>query len=712
MITIKRASLLISLVLLCFRLSAQYVNPHVSWTFNSKKVSDNEFDLIAQATLQPGFHLYSQFIGEGGPIPTVFSFDSSGDYKLLGKVKESGKRKEEVEPLFDNMKLIWFEDKGVFTQRIKILKSSIHVKGSVNFMTCNDRMCDPPSDQAFEFKLKGDISSGQNNNKDTTNYQSSVNTNNDNNALNAVSGSRDTSPAASASADTQVVKANTNNIAATQNSTVDVEDVRSWSYWKTFLAGFGYGLIALMMPCVWPVIPLTISFFLKHSKEKRKGRMNAVLYGISIVLIFVLLGILVSLLTNEQKLNELSTGWFFNLLFFILFFLFGLSFLGVFEIRVPSTWINKSESLSDKGGLVGIFFMAFTLVLVSFSCTLPFIANLISIVSKDGEFIKPLIGFSAFGLALGLPFGLFAWFPSGLKNLPKSGGWMNTIKVGFGFIEIALSLIYLSKVDMAYHWGFLSRDIFLAIWIIVFTVLGLYLLGKISLEHDDVLHHVSVPRLLFALLCLSFAVYMVPGLWGAPLKPLSGFLPNYSEFNYPQQASISEPNNDKANGQKKYNNLFEAPLGLDLYFDYDEALSHAKEVNKPLFIDFTGWGCVNCRKMEKSVWPDPEVLKRLKNDYVTVSLYVDDKYPLPPKERYFSGALNKEVKTLGDHNFDLQYSRYKIGAQPYYVLLDNNGNLLTRPRGYTSDIPTYVEFLDEGIKEFGNRKRHLSASTF
>ncbi|HUM47070.1 MAG TPA: cytochrome c biogenesis protein CcdA, partial [Chitinophagales bacterium] len=488
-------------------------------------------------------------------------------------------------------------------------------------------------------------------------------------------------------------------------------DVRKMSFWQTFLAGFGYGLIALLMPCVWPVIPLTISFFLKQNKSKKQGRLNAFLYGFSIIVIFVFLGILVSLLTNEQKLNELSTGWFFNLLFFALFFLFGLSFLGVFEIRVPSAWVNKSESMSDRGGLIGIFFMAFSLVLVSFSCTLPFVANLISIVSQDGEFVKPLIGFTAFGLALGLPFGLFAWFPSGLKKLPKSGNWMNNIKVSFGFMELALSFIYLSKVDMAYHWNLLSRDIFLSVWIIIFTVLGLYLLGKIRLAHDGESSHIPVPKLLFALLSLAFALYMVPGLWGAPLKPLSGFLPNYSEFSLTAN-NHQESSKEGANQQrtaKKYETLFEAPLGLDLYFEYDEALAKAKELNKPLFIDFTGWGCVNCRKMEKSVWPDPAVLSRLKNDYVTVSLYVDDKFRLPVEQQYFSKALDKQIVTLGDRNFDIQYSNYKIGAQPYYVLLDNDGKLLNQPRAYTADIGDYVQFLDDGIKEFKAREKPLSA---
>ncbi|MCY7408876.1 MAG: thioredoxin family protein [Chitinophagales bacterium] len=676
------------LLLIFFNLAAQaqFVNNHVKWIFSSKQISDDEYDLILNAKIDTGFHLYSQFIADGGPIPTSFTFEKSSDYKLEGKVKETGKRYEAIEPLFENMKLIWFTDKATFTQRIKLLKPEVVVKGSMTFMTCDDKMCDPPTDVLLEWKVKGTVKK-----TDSDSTKSSVT---------AV----DTSTKAENNIgiiDSSNVTSNSQ-ISSNQDFSVNKDDVRNQSYWSTFVQGFLTGLLALFFPCVWPVIPLTVSFFLKKNSNKHVGRINALIYTLSIISIFVVLGVLVSLLTNGQKLNELSTGWFFNLLFFVLFFLFGLSFLGVFEITLPASWINKSETLSDKGGLVGIFFMAFTLVLVSFSCTLPFIANLISIVTDEGEFIKPLIGFAAFGLALGLPFGLFAWFPTGLKKLPKSGHWMHVLKVTFGLLEIALSMIYLSKVDMAYHWGLLSRDIFLALWIVIFAVLGLYLLGKIRITAEDDDKHISVPRLLFALFSLAFAFYMMPGLWGSPLKPLSGFLPNYSEFSLLNTEQGGKELNTTT--IKKYQNLFEAPLGLDLYFDFDEALAKAKKENKPLFVDFTGWGCVNCRKMEKSVWPNPQVLKLLKEDYITASLYIDDKTTLPQNEHYFSKALNKEVKTLGDRNFDIQYANYKIGAQPYYVLLDVNGNLLTQPRGYTSDIQTYVSFLKEGLTEFNKRQ--------
>lgn len=686
---------------------AQYVNPNVAWSTSVKKVSESEFDLVLKGSISKGFHLYSQNISEGGPIPTTFTFEKSADYKLVGKVKESGNRHEELEPVFDNMKLIWFEDQVTFTQRVKITKPQVTVKGLINFMTCNDRMCDPPSDYIFEYTLSGTPAS--------------------------MAAPADTAGKTMAPVNDTLVKANqvvaktdtvsktvVDKVTAVQKGADIVEgDVRSKGYWATFLAGVLNGLIALLFPCVWPIIPLTVSFFLKQNDKKKKGSMLALAYSLSIMIIFVLIGVLISALTNGQMANSLSTGWFFNMLFFVIFFLLGLSFLGVFEITLPSGLVNKVDSMSMKGGLIGIFFMAFALVLISFSCTVLFISNLISIVTQDGDFLKPIVGFAGFGMAFGLPFGLLAWFPTLLKQLPRSGHWMHVLKVTFGLLEIALSLIYLSKVDMAYHWGIISRDVFLAIWIVIFAVLGIYLLGKLKLTSQDDDAHISVPRLLVAVGCLAFAIYMVPGLFGSPLKPLSGFLPNYSEFSivYEQgggsingTSSAAGQHNPEKNESKKYATLFESPLGLDLYFDYDDALAHAKAVNKPLFIDFTGWGCVNCRKMEKSVWPAPSVLERLRNDYVTASLYVDDRTPLPENERYFSKKLNKEVKTLGDKNFDLQFSRFAMGAQPYYVLLDTAGKLLTEPRGYTPDANEYARFLDEGLSKFRENTAQISAS--
>ncbi len=651
----------------------QYVNPNVTWGFSAQRLSDDEFELALKATIAPGFHFYSQHIEEGGPIPTQVTFSPSAHYRLIGKVTEHGNRKQAREPVFDNMELIWFEDQVVFKQKVQLLRKQVRVEGFITFMTCNDELCDPPSDQHFAFDLEA-LSLPESDAGAAAEVQES--------APNSVLPLGDTTlaEAPAPAAPVQVPK-----ISAGQN------------YLSTFLAGFATGLIALLFPCVWPVIPLTVSYFLKHSRRNpARGRWNAFLYGLSITIIFVVMGVFISLVTNSQQLNEWSTGWFFNMIFFILFFLFGLSFLGVFEITLPSGLVNKSEKLSEKGGMVGIFFMAFTLVLVSFSCTLPFVANLIAMVSSGGEFLRPLIGFTAFGLALGLPFGLFAWFPTYLNKLPKSGNWMHVLKVSFGFIEIALSFIYLSKVDMAYHWQILSRDVFLAIWIVLFAVLGFYLLGKIKLhaEHDDA--PISVGRLLMGMLFLAFSLYMVPGLWGAPLKGLSAFLPNYSEFRINHGASEKA----RSSSNKKYADLFEAPHGLDMYFDYDEALEAARQEQKPLFVDFTGWGCVNCRKMEKTVWADESILDRLKNNFVVVSLYVDDRTPLPEAERYYSQALKKKVVTLGDRNFDIQYSKFRMGAQPYYVILDGKENVLVPPVGYTPNIQQYADFLDQGVRAF------------
>lgn len=672
----KALSLLWGLLLMASGLAAQYINPHVTWAFAAEKKGPDQFDLTFRAQIAPGFHLYSQFIEEGGPIPTSFTFENIKGYRLIGKVKEEGDRKEAQEPVFDNMTLIWYEGKVTFRQRVQLTEKEATVAGFITFMTCDDQQCDPPSDQAFSFRLTADeLSAAAPVARDTARVPAVIMT---------------PPPGAQDSITTTLAPAS-GSVAALS------DDVRHKGYWGTFVAGFITGLIALLFPCVWPVIPLTVSYFLKQNKSHPgRGRWHAVLYALSITVIFVVLGVFISLVTNSQKLNELSTGWFFNMLFFALFFLFGLSFLGVFEITLPSGFINRSERLSEHGGLIGIFFMAFTLVLVSFSCTLPFVANLISLVTIDGEFARPLIGFTAFGLALGLPFGLLAWFPAGLHKLPKSGNWMHVLKVSFGFIEIALSFIYLSKVDMAYHWNILSRDVFLAIWIILFGVLGFYLLGKIRLSAEDEVSTISVGRLLIAIFFLSFALYMVPGLWGAPLKGLSGFLPNYAEFKPHEATAVAAPKS----GSRKYADLFEAPHGLSMYFDYHEALQASRQEGKPLFVDFTGWGCVNCRKMEKTVWADPAVLQRLANNFITVSLYVDDRTPLPQEEQYYSQALKKKIVTLGDKNFDIQYSRFGVGAQPFYVILDGQERLLTEPVGYTPDVEDYVRFLDLAVAAY------------
>lgn len=668
----RKTFLFLFLFVITIQAIAQIKNPNTDWSFSSKKISDCEFELTAKVTLTNKHHIYSVklTVPDQVPEPTTFTFTSSNDYKTIGEIKESSNKVIKYDSTAEQV-LAEFENYASFTQRVKILKPNVEVNGKVHFMTCDDRMCVPPMDEKFSYSLSGKV---------CTDATTSIDT-----AKKII----DTSTSLKIISDT--TKKNT---AAVVEGTSPCDGTDS--YWSVFIAGVLAGLVSLVMPCVWPVIPLTVSFFLKQSKTKKQGRTNAIIYGLSITLIFVLLGILVSLFAGEQKLNELSSHWFFNLLFFAIFFLFALSFFGMFEIRLPSSLVNKSEQMSDKGGLVGIFFMAFTLVLVSFSCTLPFIGGLLKLVTDCNQFMKPIIGFAAYGLTLGLPFALFAYFPSMLQNLPKSGGWMTTLKVFFGFLELALCFIYLSKVDLAYHWNFLSRDLFIAIWVIIFAALGLYLLGKIKLPHDDDTKTIGVPRMLVALASLAFALYMIPGMWGAPLKGLSGFLPNYSEFKITGGAP-------EKNSGHKYADLFEAPNipGLDLYFDYDEAFKAAQEKHKPLFLDFTGHACVNCRYNEQNVWPDASVAKRLVDSFVCASLYVDDKKDLEDKEQYYSEGNKKQVETIGDRNADLQINKFKLPfAQPYYVLIGNDGKILTESLGGKCKPAEFTEFLDKGLAAF------------
>ncbi len=433
---------------------------------------------------------------------------------------------------------------------------------------------------------------------------------------------------------------------------------------------------------------MTVSFFTKRSGSRQKGLMNALIYSISIIVIYVGLGFLVTVTLGSDALNDMASNVFFNMTFFIVFLIFAFSFFGAFEIVLPSWLVNKADSASDRGGLIGIFFMAFTLTLVSFSCTGPIIGTLLVEAAHNGSYLGPIIGMTGFALALALPFGLFSAFPGWLNSMPKSGGWLNTVKVTLGFIELALAFKFLSNVDLAYHWGFLKREIFIAIWVIIFGMLGFYLLGKLKFSHDSDVKHISVPRLMFAIISLTFTLYLIPGIWGAPLKMISGFPP--PEF-YKEWVTEKSSNH--------------CPHNLNCYHDYDAGMAYAKTVGKPVMVDFTGWSCVNCRKMEDNVWSDPEVLKRLSDKYVLISLYVDDKEQLPENKQYVSPTTGKKIKTIGNKWSDLQTNVYKTNSQPYYVLLDHQGKILAEPRGYTPDIKTYTKYLDEGLCRFEKRKK-------
>lgn len=668
--------LIIFLLFISLSARAQIFDP-VSWSYSSKKVSESEADLIIKATIEPGWHVYSQFIEEGGPIPTSFKFTPSKDYSLIGKVSESPKAVSAFDKNF-GIQIAWHEKEVIFTQRISLKSPKTNISGSLEFMVCNDERCLPPAE--IEFNIPVDL---------------------------GTSLPRTASAApVGAAGDTSISAAVTDSVATPQAATKSsvtskpVPKNRSGgSLWKIFLAGFIGGLAAFFMPCIYPMIPLTVSFFTKKSGSRSKGIQTAFIYGLSIVVIYVALGLLITFLFGSSALNEAASSATFNLLFFVILVVFAISFLGVFEITLPSALVNKMDERSNRGGLIGLFFMAFTLALVSFSCTGPIIGTLLVEAVSKGAYLGPAMGMFGFGLALAIPFTLFAVFPAWLKEMPKSGGWLNTVKVSLGFLELALAFKFLSNVDLAYHWGLLDRDIFLVIWIVIFGVLGFYLLGKIRLVHDVEQNFLSIPRLFFSMIVLGFTLYMVPGLWGAPLKSISAWLPPQptQDFDLYTHAGSSIANQQTPG--KKYGTLFHAPHGLDAFYDYDEGLAHAKQVNKPVLIDFTGWSCTNCRKMEASVWSDPQVLKRLKEEFVLISLYVDDKTDLPENERY-TNSRGKKVKTIGQKWGDLQASKFNTNSQPYYVITDSYGQMLVPPQAFNLDINNYIQFLDNGKSAF------------
>lgn len=480
------------------------------------------------------------------------------------------------------------------------------------------------------------------------------------------------------------------------------------SLWAIFIAGFLGGIAALIMPCIFPMLPLTVSYFTKSASSKSGAVSKALVYGLSIIVIYVILGLIVTVIFGADALNNLSTNGIFNLLFFVMLVAFAASFLGAFELTLPSSWVNKADAKSDNKGFVGIFFMAATLALVSFSCTGPIIGYLLVEAATMGALLGPAVGMFGFSLALAIPFALFAMFPSLMQSLPKSGGWLNSVKVVLGFLELALALKFLSNVDLAYHWGWLDREVFLSLWIVIFGLMGLYLLGKLTFSHDSPLKFISVPRLFTAIIVLSFTVYMIPGLWGAPLSSISAFLPpqhtqDFDLYTSSLSGGHSGTASSEAGQPVKYTDLFEAPLGLTAFFDYEEGLAYAKKVNKPVLIDFTGHACVNCRKMESSVWPDKKVLDMIRNDYVLIQLYVDDKTALPADEQYES-SRGKKIKTVGNKWSDFQTSRFNANSQPFYVLLSPDEQVLADPIGADYNVDSYAAYLKSGLDAFEGRK--------
>jgi thiol:disulfide interchange protein DsbD len=627
----------------------------VKWSTSVEKISDTEYVLVSTATVDDHWHLYSQEVPEGGPIPTTFEYALGDDAVLVGKtIEEKGVT---IDDKVFQMKVKYFEGSSDFRQRIKLSNKDLKtVTSEVGFMACDDKQCLTPSYVDLEFDLTKSVEAKQGSN-------SVSNDSNDNN-----------------------------------------DNGDSKSLWSIFIIAFFSGFAALLTPCVFPMIPMTVSFFTKQSKSKAAGIRNAIIYGLSIIVIYVLLGVVVSLIFGPAALNALSTNVWFNLAFFVLLMVFAISFLGAFEIMLPNSWANKVDSQADRGGLVGIFFMALALAIVSFSCTGPIVGTLLVEAAAGGSQIGPIVGMLGFSLAIALPFALFAAFPGWLNSLPKSGGWLNTVKVVLGFLELALAFKFLSNADLVSQWHILEREVFIAIWIAIFGALTLYLFGKIQLPHDSPLKNISVGRLLLGLLTLSFTVYMIPGLWGAPLNLISAFPPplDYSESPY-------GVGNSRGGGVTSIGDHGDLPDGAHLlaphdilaFNDYDKGVAYAKTVGKPIMIDFTGWACVNCRKMEQNVWVEPRVLEKLKNDVVLISLYVDDKRKLEDDEVVDSQLKpGKKLKYIGQKWSELQTIKYKTNTQPYYVLMDHDENNLNAPVAYTPDADEYFSWLSDGIEKF------------
>lgn len=642
-------------IILTGSLSHAQIYEPVEWETEVKKISEEEYQLVFNAFIDENWHLYSQELPEGAALPTVFIFENAGDkYELVGDTRES-ESVTEYDQVFE-MELSYFANQATFTQNIKVLDSSLNrINARAEYQVCDDKACIFEQED-FEFVIRegGASPDAEDKSEAETSEELEIN---------------------------------------------DTEEKRS--FWGIFIVAFLSGFAALLTPCVFPMIPMTVSFFTKQSKSRAAGIRNAIFYGISIVVIYVLLGSLVTLIFGADSLNALSTNVWFNVVFFVLLVIFATSFMGAFEIVLPSSWGTKIDSKADKGGLIGIFFMALALAIVSFSCTGPIVGTLlVEAASKGG--IAPIIGMLGFSLAIALPFGLFAAFPGWLNTLPRSGGWLNTVKVTLGFLELALAFKFLSNADLVLQLHLLEREVFLAIWITIFGALAFYLFGKIRLPHDSKEDHISVGRLITGIIVLAFTIYLIPGLWGAPLKIISGFPPplQYSESPYGVGSSKGEVSNS-ASGELPEGAHY-GPHDIMSFHDYEEGLAYAKQKDLPLLIDFTGHACVNCRKMEERVWSEPQVLETLKNDVILVSLYVDDKRKLPESEWYTSEETGKDIQTIGGKWSDFQITRYKANAQPYYVLLDHEEEKLIAPSAYEPDAEEFLNWLERGIANFNN----------
>ncbi len=670
--------------LLTLMIQAQILTP-VKWKINLEDNGTPEKTLVFTATSEPGWHLYDMNLPEGGPVSTSFSFETTNGVEIIGTPTPSKQATTVYDELFA-MELRWYGGTITFTQPIKVTDAKkFKLEGEVEFMACNDETCLPPERIEFSFDKK--------------NIRMDAVAENTEEPVAAIT---ENDTADTPTEDVEIKPITLNPITPVTSTAVVTELTDNSILWEPvidelkefgdpvvsatdtswiiiFLSGFLGGLIALLTPCVWPMIPMTVSFFLKRTKDKKKAIRDALTYGLSIIAIYLIMGLLITGIFGASALNDLSTNAIFNILFFLLLVVFAISFFGAFEIVLPASWTNKLDQKADSTtGLLSIFFMAFTLVLVSFSCTGPIIGTLLVQAASMGSLFGPAIGMFGFALALAIPFSVFAIFPNMLQNMPKSGGWLNSVKVVLGFLELALALKFLSVADLAYGWRILDREVFLVLWIVIFALLGLYLIGKIKFSHDSDLKYVSVPRLFMAIISFSFAIYMVPGLWGAPLKAISAFAPPL----YTQDFSLYD---DEVHAH---------------FDDYESGMAYAKRNNKPVMIDFSGFGCVNCRKMEASVWTDPKVKQILENDYVLITLFVDDKTKLPETINIEEHGRTRKLKTIGDKWSYLQRSKFGANAQPFYVLLDNEGKPLAPSYAYDENVSKYIQFLQDGLKQY------------
>lgn len=633
-------------------LAAQVLEP-VKWTFSVNRLNDITVEVIAEATIDNNWHLYSTEIPDGGPIATSLNINPSDDYQPVGILQAFPEPKPSFDEAFQ-MELGYFSKTARLVQQVEIKGNlPVTISGYVEFMACDDHRCLPPDHAEFELKVTSES-------------------------------------ATSASIATL----------AADDATSDKD-----SAWGIFWLAFLGGLAALLTPCVFPMIPLTVSFFIRNANNKAKALRDGFTYGATIIFAYVFLGLAISVIFGANALNAMATSPLFNIIFFGLLIFFAASFFGAFELTMPAKWSTALDSKADKaGGLIGVFLMGLTFVLVSFSCTGPIVGTLLVEAAIGGNMFSPAIGMLGFSIALAIPFTLFAIFPSAMKSLPKSGGWMNSVKVVLGFIVLAFSLKFLSVADAVGQWGILDREVFIVLWIAIFLLMGLYLIGKIKFSHDSDLPYLSVPRLMLAIITFSFVFYLIPGLFGAPLKAVSSFLPSIvtQDFNLSQNFTSVTTGQAQNKQTLSGTSLKEGPYGLMKYTDYDEGMAAARETGKPVFLDFTGLGCANCRKMENLVWSDNTVRNMLANDYIIISLYVDNREQLPLDQQYVSETTGRRIRTVGNKWSDFQITRYQNNSQPYYVLVDHNEAALAAPRGYNTDIPAFVSWLQGGLNAFSN----------